>query len=49
MSIFYGCGCDFGCGSGCDYRADEKSLESYGISAGDIVHMVIQLRGGGQI
>lgn len=31
----------------CEYRADEKSLESYGISAGDIVHMVIQLRGGG--
>eukprot|EP00603_Paraphysomonas_imperforata_P002668 CAMPEP_0114412546 /NCGR_PEP_ID=MMETSP0103-20121206/385_1 /TAXON_ID=37642 ORGANISM="Paraphysomonas imperforata, Strain PA2" /NCGR_SAMPLE_ID=MMETSP0103 /ASSEMBLY_ACC=CAM_ASM_000201 /LENGTH=79 /DNA_ID=CAMNT_0001580573 /DNA_START=50 /DNA_END=289 /DNA_ORIENTATION=- len=26
--------------------ADEKALDSYGISAGDIVHMVIQLRGG---
>lgn len=27
--------------------ADEKSLESYNIGAGATIHMVLQLRGGG--
>jgi Ubiquitin family len=28
--------------------ADDKSLESYNITAGATIHMVLQLRGGGQ-
>ncbi len=35
----------------CSYvynSADDKTLESYNIGAGATIHMVLQLRGGGQ-
>lgn len=29
--------------------ADDKTLDSYGVAAGTVLHMVLQLRGGGHI